>query len=93
MRPAAKIGAGDAGWESQIILDSGGGACLTTGCFRLDDERFQTFGGSVDCGCEAGRTGSDDNDVVEVLRGLGNLTRSNAKRVSRDSRDLRAARG
>ena len=57
--------------EAEVVLDAGAGAGLAAGGVGLDDEGAQAFGGAVDAGGEAGGSGADDDDVVELLLGLG----------------------
>ncbi len=80
---AAKVSAGDAGRKAEVVLDAGAGAGLPAGSFRLDDNGAEAFTGAIDGGGEAGRTGADDDDVVEILGGL-NAEADAGRRASRD---------
>ena len=57
--------------EAEVVFDPGAGAGLAADGIGFDDEGAQAFGGAVDAGSEAGGTGADDDDVVELLLGLG----------------------
>src|SRR5215469_4411990 len=59
---------GNAGRESQIILDACGSACLAAESAAIDNERGQSFRRGVDRGGEPGRTRADDRDVVHIRR-------------------------
>ena len=63
-----ELGAADARWEAQVVLDSSGRPGLTAERGALDDQGVEPFGGAVDGGGEARRAGSDDQQV-DLLAG------------------------
>ena len=60
---ARELGAADSGGKAEVVLDSSGRPGLASERGALDDERVEPFGGAVDRGCEACRTGADDQQV------------------------------
>ena len=67
-RPPGKVTAGDAGWESQVVLDAGALAGLAPDRLLLDENGAQSFRGAVDGRPEPGRPTPDDDEVVEGER-------------------------
>src|SRR5438067_10158420 len=57
--------------EAEVILDPRAGARLSADCFRFHDQGPQALGCAVHAGRETRRSGADDDDIVELLTGLG----------------------
>ena len=63
-----QLGAGDAGWEAEVVLDPAGRPGLPTKCSALDDERVEPLRGAVHGGGEPGRPGADDQQIDLLTR-------------------------
>ena len=60
--------AGDAGRETQVILDPGGGASLAAECATVEHEYGEAFRPCIDRGGEARGPGAHDDNVIEAVR-------------------------
>src|SRR5262249_50868047 len=59
----------DAGRKPEVVLDSGGRACLTAGRLTLDDDRAQSLRRTVDRSSQPGWAAPDhDHVVLEAVR-------------------------
>src|SRR6185436_452814 len=65
---AGELGAADPGGKAEVVLDPAGRPGLAPERRALDDERVEPFGGAVDRGREARRTGTDDQQVDLLTR-------------------------
>ena len=79
---ACQFAAADAGRKAEIVLDPGTGARLPARRVPVEQQRPQPFRCAVHRGREAGRSGADDHEVVDIEGGrerpaepLGDLTR------------------
>ena len=62
-----ELGAADAVREAGVVLDPRARPRLPARSERLDDERPQPLRSGVERGRQAGRAGSEDRDVVELV--------------------------
>src|SRR6202012_5289215 len=67
---AGKIRSAETLRKAKVVLNFGTGACLTANGFAFDDDGTEPLGRRVDACREAGRAGTYDDDVVELLLGL-----------------------
>src|SRR5271163_4708389 len=65
-----KIGSTETLGEAKVVFNLGAGARLAPYGFAFDDEGAEALRCRVDAGSEAGRTGTDYDDVIELLLGL-----------------------
>ena len=63
-RAAREVGSGEAGRETEVVLDARAHAGLAAERLSLDDDRSQPFRCAVDGGGEPGGAGADDDEVV-----------------------------
>ena len=68
-RPLSQLTTGDAARKAEIVLDAGGCAGLGAGRDRVEQDRVQPLGRTVDRGREPGRPGADHEEITDLLRG------------------------
>ena len=68
-RGLGQVVTGDAVGKPGIVFDACTGTGLAAGRVVLDDDGVETLGRRIDGSGEAGRSGADDNDVVELFVG------------------------
>jgi hypothetical protein len=66
--PLGQLGARHPVREAQVVLDPAALAGLPAGRTPLDEHRAQPLGGAVHRCAETGRSGADDDEVIEVGR-------------------------
>ena len=69
--PVGEVGAAQAAWEAEVVLDRGALAGLPSRRLALDDDGAQTLRRGVHAGGQPGRSAADDADVVERPLGGG----------------------
>ena len=82
-RAAREFAAADAGRKSEIIFDARTGARLPARRMPVEQQRSQPFRCAVHRRREAGRTGADDHEIVDIEGG--------GERLAEALGDLRAA--
>jgi hypothetical protein len=63
MHPLNQVGTIHPVWESWEIFHGRRGGELPAGEASLENKRRKIGAPSVDCGCESGTTGADDDDI------------------------------
>jgi hypothetical protein len=62
-----EFGAGDAGWEAEVVLDPGGRGGLAADRDGVENDGRKSPGCAVDAGCEPGGPGADDDEIERRL--------------------------
>ena len=65
-RPVCQLTSAYAACKAQIVADQRAGAGLATDCHVLDHHGVQTFGSSIYGGCQPGRSGTQNRQIVDV---------------------------